>query len=137
MIRNITKKDKAGYLSLRSQLGNYTETMSDATFREKLSNIKLQGGIIVVMELNGELVATGKLLIEHKLFDPVGHIEDIVTDVKHRNSGYGKQIVDHLLQLAKTAKCYKTVLSCSEDNVEFYKKSGLIREGVCMVTRRM
>lgn len=88
-----------------------------------------------LLYLNNELVATGKLLIEQKLYQPVGHIEDVVVSGKYRNRGIGKYLVEQLDKLAKNAGCYKTVLVCKPELRDFYANSGFTYGGISMVSR--
>ena len=54
----------------------------------------------------------------------VGHIEDIVISDSYRKQGLGKQMIDHLVHIAKLSGCYKVILNCAMHNVDFYKKCG-------------
>jgi dTDP-4-amino-4,6-dideoxygalactose transaminase/GNAT superfamily N-acetyltransferase len=84
----------------------------------------------------GELVASAKLWIEPKLYDPVGHIEDVVTLPTHRHKGYASYILKHLQEIGLRAGCHKIVLHCSQDMTPLYKQCGFSEEGVSMVLRR-
>ena len=82
---------------------------------------------ILVMEENGVVFGIGTLLLEKKIiheFGTVGPIEDIVILPSHQGKGYGKILVQHLVQLAKQEKCYKCILNCDKKNVAFYRKCG-------------
>ena len=52
----------------------------------------------------------------------VGHIEDVVVSSDLRGHGLGKLVVNKCLVYAKSEGCYKCILDCSEENIEFYKK---------------
>jgi hypothetical protein len=43
------------------------------------------------------------------------------------------RVLDALLEHAKAMGCYKVILDCSEENVAFYQKCGLMRKEVQMV----
>lgn len=88
-----------------------------------------------LLYLNDELVGSGKLLIEQKLYQPVGHIEDIVISSKYRGRGIGKYLVKELDKLAKNTGCYKTVLVCKPELEDFYANSGFTYDGISMVSR--
>ena len=62
----------------------------------------------------------------------LGHIEDVCVDKEFRNRGYGKNIVNFLINRAKDKGCYKITLDCSISNKEFYKKCGLEERGLQM-----
>ena len=62
----------------------------------------------------------------------VGHIEDIVTDESVRGKGMGKLIIHKLIEIGKKNGAYKVLLSCSDKNVPFYEKCGLVPKSVSM-----
>ena len=64
----------------------------------------------------------------------MGHIENILVEEKYRGNGYGKKIVENLLEYARTNKCYRVDLSCEESLVDFYNKIGFNNRIVCMST---
>lgn len=81
---------------------------------------------VIYHELPG-LIAMGTLLLEPKLIHDcgiVGHIEDVVVSPFFRREGFGKRIVQHLIQEAKNAGCYKVILNAKQENQEFYTKLG-------------
>lgn len=81
--------------------------------------------------VNGKIVSSVKLFIERKVYDSVAHIEDVVTDSEHRNKGYGKYLIKYLIKNVafKDQGCYKVVLSCKEELVNFYKSCGMKYSG--------
>jgi predicted GNAT family N-acyltransferase len=130
IIEKLDTSDWKEYLSLRYQLGEYNGSIDEDEFICKYIDIQKQGGYIFVIKKDNSIIATGKLLIELKFFDSVAHIEDVVVDIKHRNQGYGKMIVNFLLNQATS---YKTILDCREDLRDFYKKQGMTSNGISMV----
>ena len=55
------------------------------------------------------------------MYQPVGHIEDVITD-----KGYGKSLIKYLIDIAtKDMDCYKVILSL--DN--FYVNCGMTKTG--------
>jgi len=55
------------------------------------------------------------------------YVFDLVTDEKHRGRGHGKEILEYLVDYAKTAMCENIVLSSGfirEDAHKFYEKHG-------------
>ena len=92
--------------------------------------------IVIVIEENEKIIATGTLLVEKKIIHDmglVGHIEDIVIDTNYRGFGLGKQMVKYLMDLSKDKGCYKTILNCTQKNTMFYVACGLEEKGVQMV----
>ncbi|QOY52605.1 GNAT family N-acetyltransferase [Candidatus Sulfurimonas baltica] len=59
------------------------------------------------------------------------YVYDLVTDVKYRNSGYGKMMLEYLLDYAKMGMCKNIVLSSSfekEDAHCFYEANGFSKK---------
>lgn len=138
-ISELDCKDWESYLSLRYQLGNYKGKIEGETYIEQSQNfaskyslMKNQGAIIYVFKKDGNIIGTGKLVIEYKFFQNVAHIEDVVIDEKHRGHGYGQKIINHIIEIAKLKGCYKVVLTCKENLENFYSKSGLVKNEICM-----
>jgi len=131
IVRELKVTDFFKYLNLLKQLNNYnTEYIyTYEKFCDKFNTIKRKGGIILVKELDGEIIATGKILIEDKFFDNIAHIEDIVVDINHRHCGFGKEIVDKLVQLVDPSDCYKIILNAKDDISDFYSKTGFKKVG--------
>ena len=58
---------------------------------------------------------------------PYAFIENVITDVNHRNKGYASQILNYARDIAKEKHCYKIMLmtgSKRESTLNFYKKAG-------------
>lgn len=125
-----------GYLELLSQLTSCDkETITYEAFTKKLELIEMSGIYIAVIELEDKIIATGTLVIEHKFIhglSSVGHIEDIVVDSSYRGKGFGIKIIEHLVNKSKECLCYKVILDCNDNNVDFYKKCGFSVKGVQM-----
>ncbi|EFJ49388.1 hypothetical protein VOLCADRAFT_47170, partial [Volvox carteri f. nagariensis] len=84
----------------------------------------------------GRVIATAAMIVEIKFIHncgKVGHIEDVVVDPAYRGKKLGLKLISALVDTAREAGCYKTILDCSEDNAPFYEKCGLTRKGVQMV----
>lgn len=104
-------------------------------FCHNMETIQKQGGFIYVIEdiKQKKIIATGKLIVEQKSHgSKMGIIQDVVTDSSYRHSGNGRRIVDQLAKVAKQNQCYKVVLNCNPENIEFYNKCGFKQKGVEM-----
>lgn len=80
-----------------------------------------------VIEYNGIIIGTGKLVFEPKFthgLSYIAHVEDIVIDNNYKNQGLGKQLIIFLIK--QCTHCYKIILNCSADNIPFYTKCGFI-----------
>jgi len=124
-IRAVEESDFERVRCLLQHLSNTidTDTIKFANFVSALP----RNQHILVMEENDVVFGMGTLFLEKKIihqFGTVGHIEDIVILPSHQGKGYGKMLVQHLVQLAKQEKCYKCILNCDKNNVAFYTKCG-------------
>ena len=89
------------------------------------------------MKVGGKIVSTAKLHIEKKVYQSVGHIEDVVTDKDHRRLGYGKLLIKHVSYIALNSGCHKAVLSAEFRNTAFYKSCKFEPTGMSFVLRNM
>lgn len=127
-----------GYLELLSQLTICeANKISYENFCAKLDLINNSNIHVYVLEsdITNKIIATATLVLEHKFIHNlsiVGHIEDVVVDTNVRGQNIGSKIMSHLIDVAKSNNCYKVILDCDRDNVEFYKKCGLNEKGVQM-----
>jgi glucosamine-phosphate N-acetyltransferase len=118
---------------------NYIEVLSQLSFIDNKSITQDQWNqfiyqlnnnhqIYVLVDSNSNnIIASGTLLIENKIIhniSKVAHIEDIVTDSKFRGKGYGKIMIEYLIDKAKEHQVYKIILNCSDENIKFYEKCG-------------
>lgn len=127
-IANLSKNHYyTNYLSLLSQLSicdaSYITYNNFSTFVDELNS----NHIIKVLKdkITNKIIGSITILIENKLihnYSKVGHIEDLIIDHSYRGLGLGKK----LLYIAKREcqNCYKIILNCNNDNIEFYNKCG-------------
>jgi glucosamine-phosphate N-acetyltransferase len=90
---------------------------------------------VVAMKDTGYIIATASLVFQIKLFrggGVVGMIEDVVVHPDYRGYKYGVILIEHMIQAAKRAKCYKVILWCNEKNVGYYEKFGFHSHEVLM-----
>lgn len=83
-----------------------------------------------VVEADGEVVATGSLLVEKKFIHSggvVGHIEDVAVRRDRTGQGLGSFVVEHLTAEAAKAGCYKAILNCLDHLIPFYERLGYRR----------
>lgn len=129
IIRILKKEDlQNGFLktldSLRQTSSSIDKKKAEDIFERINSN---PNHIIVVAELDGKVVGATTLLIEQKFIHNgglVGHIEDVVVDKNFQGQKIGAKIMNYLLNVAKEAGCYKTILDCTDDVKIFYEKLG-------------
>lgn len=130
---------------------NYIEILSQLSFVNKkfitqdqwnqfISQLNNNHKIYLLVDSSNNIIASGTLLIENKIIHNMGmsspldlrpsmsgkvaHIEDIVVDSKFRGKGYGKMMIEYLIEKAKEHQVYKIILNCSDENIKFYEKCG-------------
>ena len=88
-------------------------------------------GIVFVGEEDREIVATANLIIDQKVIRNGGRaarIEEVVVKEEKRGCGYGREMVEYLVEEAKRRRCYKITLVCNDANVGFYEKCGMKKQ---------
>ena len=135
-IRHITKDDYSmGHLELYKQLTYINpEKIDQYTYEQFIDKLNDRHMIFVLID-QGKIVGSATIFIEEKLIrdiSKVAHIEDVVIDKNCRGMGYGKMIIDYLVNIAKNNNCYKVILDCDINNQIFYEKCGLLLKGCQM-----
>lgn len=84
---------------------------------------------------DGKIVSTATIIMEKKLRYQrlCCHIEDVAVRPEYRGKGYGKEMMDFCLKVAKANNCYKVKLNCSEKLISFYESCGFKENSVGMV----
>ena len=128
-LRKLESNDyNSNYFQVLSQLSfidNKSITLNQ--WNQFISQLNNNHQIYVLVDSSNNIIASGTLLIENKIIHNMGkvaHIEDIVADSKFRGKGYGKMMIEYLIEKAKEHKVYKIILNCSDNNVKFYEKCG-------------
>ena len=106
------------------QTSNLAQNSAKNILKQILEN---ENHIIHVAELDGKIVGSTTLLVEHKFIHEggfVGHIEDVVVTKEFEGHGIGMKLILSLLDVAKERKCYKTILNCEDKLIPFYEKIG-------------
>ena len=49
-----------------------------------------------------------------------GQIEDVATHPEYRGRGVGSALVEHAIEFCRLRSCYKVILNCKPELVEFY-----------------
>jgi GNAT superfamily N-acetyltransferase len=107
---------------------------SDAVAAAALAKVlKHNGTTILVCEVSDIAVGTCMLVVcpnFSRSGRPFALIENVVTHRDYRNRGYGRQIVEHAIEMARQQGCYRVTLmtgSRREETLQFYEASGLQR----------
>lgn len=75
------------------------------------------------------------ILIETKLihgYCKVGHIEDIVINSEYRGNNLGRSLLKKAVDYTQEIKCYKVILNCNNDLINYYKNSGFLESNTQM-----
>jgi glucosamine-phosphate N-acetyltransferase len=129
MIRRLKSSDYVSYLELLSQL-SHVGTISEKQFNNFLS-LENNNFFVLVFEDYNKIVSCLTVLIEPKLIhsaSSVMHIEDVVTHEEQRGKGFSSMLIEKALELAKSNNCYKVILNCKDDKVNFYSKFGFKKQ---------
>jgi len=132
-MRNLETKDYKNYLELLYMLKPFDISSVSKEKFERFINYLNDKHIVLVLEIDNKLVATGTILIERKIYGKVAHVEDIVVDNEYRGKRYGSKILDGLNKIAKEKNCYKLVLNCSKSNVSFYVNNNYVNKEETMI----
>jgi glucosamine-phosphate N-acetyltransferase len=127
--RPLTTNDYTSFLALISQFRPTTFTKEQ--FCEALARISLSSEIYVI-EQDGSLVATATVMYETKyIFNicTLAHVEDVCVAETERGKGLGKELMRHIVAIAKSKGCYKVTLDCADSNVDFYTTCNFEKRG--------
>lgn len=121
-----------GYFELLSQL-----TVAPKVCLQKFVDVfhKIQNNknihIIVIEDYESQLIiGSATIIIEQKFIRncrSVGHIEDVVVHKDYRKQKLGQILIQKVVEIGKTLDCYKIILDCSVENIQFYEKCGLVK----------
>ena len=84
---------------------------------------------ILVAKIGQEIIGTTTLLIEPKFIHNlsfVGHIEDVVVSDKHQGKGIGRRLINRAIEISQEKNCYKVILDCKDNMVDYYKQCGFL-----------
>lgn len=131
-LNSVQQNVKKQYIELLSQL-THAPIITDSEFINKVNEISKIGTIIICYIPNKDIqiIGSGTIIYEPKIIHGgknVGHIEDIIVDINHRNKGIAQNILNRLVELSNNT-CYKVILDCKEELVDFYSKNGFNKNG--------
>lgn len=127
VIDSIKYDDYDDYMKIMYEFSNYSinkDEVKSNKFKEYIDWSKNKNVRIYCVKKNNNLIGVGSLFILDKLHNnKVGQIEDVIITKDYRQQGYGKYLIQKLVDVAKKEfECYKVVLNCLEKNVGFYEK---------------
>lgn len=91
--------------------------------------------LIIIIKFNEKIIGSGTILIENKIihsYKKVSHIEDIIIDKEFRGYGLGVELINLLVEISKNRNCYKCILDCHPNLIDFYNDCGFDFKNVQM-----
>tara|TARA_R110002074_G_scaffold401868_1_gene601954 strand:+ start:987 stop:1406 length:420 start_codon:yes stop_codon:yes gene_type:complete len=126
IIRTLLKSDYRDYIELIDGFRPIGMHITKIEFEELYDTI-FGNSIIYVAEIDNQIVASVKLLIEQKFIHKLakyGRIEDVMVNKDYRERGIGKELIRHTVDFCKINRFYKITLSCGDELVPWYEKNG-------------
>lgn len=142
MIREARADDLDDLMRLYRQLNPGDPAQADGAERVLARILDSDGLGIFVVEMDGAVVATTYLNVIPNLTrsaSPYAVIENVVVEESLRGNGIGRQIMEHTMQAAWDAGCYKVMLMTGSGNPgthAFYRACGLSAEYKTAYTAR-
>jgi glucosamine-phosphate N-acetyltransferase len=120
-------------LSALSNVGSLSIEELTSIFRKRLKiGVETYVGIDIIEK---RIISTGSIFFEQKFIHTGGiaaFIEDVAVHKEFQGKGYGRTIVEKLVNRAKEVNAYKIILACGDDKVAFYEKFGFYHNCVNM-----
>lgn len=136
-VRELTAADlKNGFLETLANLGDVgglAPAEARGLFKAMKSNHVYHPFVAVADD--GQIIGATTLLVEQKFIHSgglVGHIEDVVVRKGHEGRGVGGSVVKAAVDKGREIGCYKVILDCRPELVDFYKKLGFREHEVGM-----
>ena len=85
---------------------------------------------VYVIRDGGHIVATGTLCVKHTLEFAIADIESVVVNSQYRGRGYGRELVGHMIDVAKEMKVHHIQLTSNPARVaanRLYQEMGFVR----------
>lgn len=131
IIRNFKKEDiNNGLLDTLKEVWSLDE-ISEEILNEWINN----NNHMVVAEYDGKIIGTATLHLQKKLIRNgaiAGLIEEVAVMETHRGQNIGSMMIQKLVELAKNFGCYKIILSCFPERINFYERNGFFVESSLM-----
>ena len=107
----------------------------DEISNETLENWSNNDNTMFVVENNGKIIGTCTVHLQKKIIRNGGlaaYIEDVVIRESYRGKNIGSDLIKKAIDFAKSKGCYKIVLSCFPNRVNFYERNGFYEESILM-----
>jgi GNAT superfamily N-acetyltransferase len=132
IIRELKLSDiKNGLLETYKEVWSISE-ITEETLEEWLKN---DNYMIVAENDEDGIIGTCTLHLQKKIIRDggvAGLIEDVAVRDSYRGKGIGSLLIQNAIELAKKKNCYKLILSCFDERVDFYERNGFFKESHLM-----
>lgn len=133
-IRELKENELAQLLRLYQQLHERDDEVAESKIEDTWKVITNSESFYCLGAFEGaELISSCCLVVVPNLTRgcrPYGVIENVVTEMRFRNKGYGKKLLSSSLKLAWSLNCYKVMLltgRLNEKTFQFYESAGFNR----------
>lgn len=134
MIREITKQDLNGLLTLYMQLHDNPMPENTQELKDLWKQIlNDKNHHIIIAEEDGKIVSSCVCVIIPNLTHnqrPYAFIENVITDENYRKKGIATACLNYAKEIAQKENCYKLMLltgSKKESTLNFYEQAGYNR----------
>ena len=111
-------------LELYKQLNPNDNIINEIIAKNIWKNIENQNIKYFVAKENEKIIASCYICIIPNLTrggKSIGFIENVITDIKYRKKGIGKNIVENAIKYAKEQNCYKILLQSGNKRTDAHK----------------
>ena len=133
-LRKLLMTDTILYKEINEEFNDNSEIISDSKIKDYIKSLPKNQNTYVLYN-DEDIIGCGTIIISTKMihnFSKISHLEDIFIRKKYRSSGYGKILLNNLIQKSKEEGCYKVILDCNENLKLFYEKNGLENKNIQM-----
>jgi glucosamine-phosphate N-acetyltransferase len=113
-----------GFLDTLQVIRKSDKTDKVKTFQERLRRLVKTFVAVQTVADKTAVIGTATLLLEHKFYGTVAHVEDVAVHEDYQSQGVGTVLMTKLEEEARRLGCYKMILDCDESKVSFYEKLG-------------
>jgi GNAT superfamily N-acetyltransferase len=127
------QKYKLQIFNILSQLTN-APILTDNTLKNIIMSQNISNTTYAYIS-NGDIIGLMTIIIEQKLIHGgmcVAHIEDLVVDKNCRGKNVGRNLIKYAISYASLNNCYKIILDCYPNLMEYYEKSQFYSNSICM-----
>ncbi len=120
----LAENDLFSLLELYKQLDSKNKNITEIIEKNIWENIENQNIKYFIAKDDGEIIASCYICIIPNLTrggKSIGFIENVITDIKYRGKGIGKNIIENAIKYAKEQNCYKVLLQSGKERTDAHK----------------